>query len=940
MDDQNMYEGQDGQDAGAVQGPLPAPAPSKSTKRAPQKTVDQFWDVFTTKYPGKVSSILPGNVYAKSKAANEPRGVVRGRAALKSYEETKNDCIAAVEKIAKECRRVNMRYRDPHFDIEFDLKWNKNDCLEGLVYTGERFTPNSVKRVPEIFENPQFTVDDATASDVRQGDDGDCWFLSALCAISNKPGLINRVCVARDEKVGVYGFVFHRDGDWFYTIIDDKLYLNSADYEESNNEKFAWDQVFNRQDAEEEYTKAFQTGSRALAFAQCSHENETWLPLLEKAYAKAHGDYRSIDGGFTGEAIEDLSGGVTTELFTSDILDKDKFWEEELSKVNEEFLFGCATGFFDSWKGRQSHHTDRKGVVAMHAYSIMEAKEVNGLRLLKVRNPWGKTEWQGPWSDGSKEWTPEWMQILNHKFGDDGVFWISYRDLLRKYQVFDRTRLFGSEWSVTQCWTTLDVPWSADYNDTKFTITVEQKGPIVIVLSQLDDRYFLGLQGQYDYSLHFRLDKEGEEGYIVRSHGNYLMRRSVSTDLELEAGTYSVLMKITAKRNTSLPTPEETLRNTCNIKQEKLVQIGLAYDLAHARGQVNETDEEKKQREEKEEKAKAAAIKKKREGAREWKYKEWVLHKKQIERRKREKQRDEEHKRKKAEAAKAAANPDESGKDKDTPAETVEASKDDKPTTEAVELAKDEQPATEVIEVAKDEQPATEVVETTKDEKPEAVISELAAANPEPPAAAAAAAAAPAASCHPTTKADPAAEETALKDLTTQAKIDQFNKDLQAVQENNPALPAGPPTEISDTDSILSFSSSIISDLDFDPEAADPAPVEVLAGAEEVDEENEEFANDPWNAVCVVGLRVFSKVGEGKGVSIAVVRPKVGEDEETPLDLDDPSKGMTEEGATGEGGEEGQGGQVEVSGPEGEGNEGVGGEESKGESKEVIENGS
>jgi len=431
------------------------------------------------------------------------------------------------------------------------------------------------------------------------------------------------------------------------------------------------------------------------------------------------------------------------------------------------------------------------------------------------------------------------------------------------------------------------------------------------------------LQGQYEYSLHFRLDKEGEDGYIVRSHGNYMMNRSVSTDLELEAGTYSVLMKITAKRYTTWPTPEETLRNSCKTRQEKLVQIGLAYDLAHARGQVKETEEEKKEKAEKEEKAKAAAIKKKREEARKLKYKEWVSHKKQVERRNREKQRAEEHKRKKAEAAEAAVaatTPDESRKDKDTPAETVEASKDDKPAAEVVEAGKNDKPATEVV----DEQAGA----AAKSE-PAPASSEPEAAKSEAPATAPAAADPPPAKAdHPTVKPDTATE---AKDLTTQAKIDQFNKDLQAVQENNPTLPApGAPTEISDTDSIHSFSSSIISDLDFDPEAVDPAPVEVAA--EEVDEENEEFANDPWNAVCVVGLSVFSKVGEGKGVSIRVVRPKEVGEGETELDLDDPSRGMTEEGV-----KEGEAKDGETTGRKRVGDETKGEENKHGE---VIENGS
>ncbi len=65
------------------------------------------------------------------------------------------------------------------------------------------------------------------------------------------------------------------------------------------------------------------------------------------------------------------------------------------------------------------------------------------------------------------------------------MFWISYKDLLRKYQFFDRTRLFSPEWRVSQQWTTLDVPWSADYNDTKFVFTLTEQTPVVIMLSQV-----------------------------------------------------------------------------------------------------------------------------------------------------------------------------------------------------------------------------------------------------------------------------------------------------------------------------------------------------------------------------------------------------------------------------------------------------------------------
>lgn len=483
---------------------------------------------------------------------------------------------------------MNQKYRDPHFDLELDLKWGARDTLESLCNKDEGedegqgpppppppppkpggFHPRSVKRVMDVFEAPRFYIDGPTANDVRQGRDGDCWLLAALCTLSNKPSLIERVCVARDEQVGVYGFVFHRDGAWFSEIIDDKLFLTKPDFDESVLERLLWEDR-ERVDSEEQYRRAYQSGSGALYFAQCEHADETWLPLLEKAYAKAHGDYQAIEGGFTGEGIEDLTGGVTTELYTTDILDKEYFWREELMKVNNEFLFGCSTGMWGPVWG------ERKGIIELHAYSIMRAVEMDGQRLVLLKNPWGKGEWRGPWSDGSKEWTAEWLTRLGHRFGDDGNFWISYDDLLRKYQAFDRTRLFGPDWKVTSTWTTVSVPWTLDYHDTYFAFSLAKTGPVVLALSQLDSRYYRGLEGQYEFELNFRLHRRGQEDYVVRSIAPYRQTRSVNVELELEAGEYTVLMKVNATRDLGVLPIEKVIRKYARDRRDKLVAVGMS----------------------------------------------------------------------------------------------------------------------------------------------------------------------------------------------------------------------------------------------------------------------------------------------------------------------------------------------------------------------------
>ncbi len=53
-----------------------------------------------------------------------------------------------------------------------------------------------------------------------------------------------------------------------------------------------------------------------------------------------------------------------------------------------------------------------------------------------MRNPWGKTEWNGDWSDESANWSSISSKIkekLELKTGNDGDFWMSYEDWLANF---------------------------------------------------------------------------------------------------------------------------------------------------------------------------------------------------------------------------------------------------------------------------------------------------------------------------------------------------------------------------------------------------------------------------------------------------------------------------------------------------------------------------
>ncbi|KAF7334605.1 Calpain catalytic domain-containing protein [Mycena venus] len=423
------------------------------------------------------------------------------------------ECRSHVARIAKQCRARNLRYRDVDFDVEND----QDRCLNGLVVT-DVFTPSDVQRVSELFEDPQFFVDGPHRNEIIQGQKcSNCWFISALAATSTVKGLVEKYCVASEFMALFSGAT--RDG---------LLFTSVPKYEELSIAEKA---LF--QNDKDRYNASARKGSKTLYFAKSGRAaGETWAPLVEKAYAKLHGDYGSLCSGYASEGVEDLTGGVSSFIQCKDILDKDKFWKEELLHANRDRVFSCSF---------QGLNPTRNG-------NFNATVNVSGKRFLVLRNPCGQAEWNGPFSDGSKEWTPELMNALpqmEHKFGAAGQFIMEYKDFLTCFEQVDRTRLFDSSWTMR--YNVVRVPprpfpgSGFGYGDLCFSFSISKTAFTIIVLSQLDGRYFKGISQPCYWNFDFVLFKRGQKEPLDASSHSRFTARSVGLEFpELEEGQYIV----------------------------------------------------------------------------------------------------------------------------------------------------------------------------------------------------------------------------------------------------------------------------------------------------------------------------------------------------------------------------------------------------------------
>ncbi|KAM7400755.1 hypothetical protein PAMA_005105 [Pampus argenteus] len=272
-------------------------------------------------------------------------------------------------------------------------------------------------RPQEICGSPALFPENINLAHVKQGLLGDCWFLCACSVLLKRKHLLNKVLPPNqpqwgDERYrGSFQFNFWQQGHWTKVTIDDRLpCINSV-----------------------------------VCFSRCHSPTAFWVALLEKAYAKLHGSYERLWAGQVSEALVDLTGGLAERWsLTGSVSEVEQRPEQDseqvgrrrldmnlLYPVKDDCALSCST---------QNSPGGASELGQYHALTVMEwldVETVSGseVRLLRIRNPWGRCCWGGAWIEGGAGWSsvdPVCALDLQTRVAE-GEFWLDETEFISQF---------------------------------------------------------------------------------------------------------------------------------------------------------------------------------------------------------------------------------------------------------------------------------------------------------------------------------------------------------------------------------------------------------------------------------------------------------------------------------------------------------------------------
>ena len=437
--------------------------------------------------------------------------------AMNQEKEKEKTAIISVENVPdpkkiyknQELYKGSSPWTDPMFKPEkknlcpYDSKGEwvlPEDVIDSDVDGWEKF---KWARAEEIMDSKNYKVfeEGSSADDIIQGSIGDCYFLSAIGSLCRFPKLIDRLFHYKSKtEQHVYGVYIFINGLWELVLIDDYFpYAGS-------------------------YFKQFAFGS--------SRGNELWVSILEKAWAKINGCYAKIGCGGTPNEVFDVLTEAYSEYYTVNKNNKDELWKKMVDSKQKGYVMTAGTS-----GDVYNLPIEEMGLSPGHAYTVLDLHEINGEKVMRLRNPWGNGEYSGDWSDSSKKWTEE----LKKKYGlvkkNDGDFYMSYNDYLKYYVVMGFGKLHQDyvtrvlrieKTEAVKCQVIkVDVP----QNNTHAYLQLYQKNPRII----LND-------GTYQHTvLCFLILVDSNYNYIDSMSTNNM---HICVEQTLKKGTYFLLCDV------------------------------------------------------------------------------------------------------------------------------------------------------------------------------------------------------------------------------------------------------------------------------------------------------------------------------------------------------------------------------------------------------------
>ena len=226
------------------------------------------------------------------------------------------------------------------------------------------------------------------STDVKQGLLGNCWLISALGCISKYPSFLKNITF-KENNLNQIQDIYHIT-----------LY---------NFWKKKWEKV-----AINQYVPVFQKGPVNIPlFSRNTEQNEIYLSILEKAFAKLGGGYGNLITGNPGMAFITLTGCETIECYLKNSKDNFRKFEYNIFDMRKyrtsfqytrfkgfnviyaenefyEYLMQCFENNNMITCGINSEENRTDGLLNHHSYSVINLNVVGGdLRVITLQDPHG-----------------------------------------------------------------------------------------------------------------------------------------------------------------------------------------------------------------------------------------------------------------------------------------------------------------------------------------------------------------------------------------------------------------------------------------------------------------------------------------------------------------------------------------------------------------------